>query len=327
MIGVITIEIENRMSEITGNLRQDVKDFLNESVNLVTGFFKRGVCTVRAVADKWKAFARDISNAVDMLMEPPFMGNGPEAPAQELDPAAEPVVTVMESKDSRFPAGMKLSLSQANELVGKADMEQMEAGHLPMPVQVKIDYTKDGRTDRYWLPLEIGAGGDLLMQMQEHIDRYLTYPEETARLFQGVPEKYRDELHSVFAPMLEQSLRELSTDVLNYFRRHCDISTLEHTSALQAQALPEAQRESLLTSTKLAVKTLRRAANTGQQQPITQWERFAPSESDAPVPPAAPPQRKPQGKNRPSTKLKLTQIKAAQSSGTRSHRGRIAPQR
>lgn len=303
------------MKEITGNLRRDVKDLLGESANLVTGFFKRGVCTVRAVADKWKAFARDISNAVDTLMEPPFVGNGSEAPAQELDPAAEPVVTVMESEDSRFPVGMKLPLSQANDLVDKADMEQREEGRLPMPIQVKIDYTKDGRTDRYWLPLEIGAGGDLLTQMQKHIDRYLTSPEEVARLFQDVPEQYQDELRTTFAPLLKQSLRDLSMNVLSYFRRHCDISTLERTSVLQAQALPEAQRESLLTSTNLAVQTLRRTANAGQQQSSPQQER------------CVPPQREPQRKNRSSVKLKLAKIKASQPNGTAPHRGRSTPQR
>ena len=56
------------MGEITGNLKRDVKDLLGESANLVTGFFKRGLCTVRAVADKWKAFAHDISTAVDTLL-------------------------------------------------------------------------------------------------------------------------------------------------------------------------------------------------------------------------------------------------------------------
>ena len=206
MIGVITIETENRMKEITGNLRRDVKDLLGESANLVTGFFKRGACTVRAVADKWKAFARDISNAVDTLMEPPFAGDGPEAPAQELNPAAEPVVTVMESGDSRFPVGMKLPLSQANELVGKADMEQAGAGHLPMPVQLKIDYTKDGCTDRYWLPLEIGAGGDLLTQMQKHINRYVfTIQVGGNHRLVAVP---------------QQALGKLNADGVSLFRRH-----------------------------------------------------------------------------------------------------------
>ena len=266
------------MKEITENLKRDVKDLLTESANLVTGFFKRGACTVRAVAGKWKAFAQDISDAVDALMEPPFMGNGPEAPAQELDPEAEPVVTVMESEHSRFPVGMKLTLSQANELVATADMEQIQAGGPPVPVQFKIDYTKDSYTDCYWLPLEIGSNGDLLTQMEKHIDRYLTQPEEVTRLFEEVPEYCRDELYTTFAPMLVQNLHELSGGVLNYFRRHCDISTFERTSEIQAQALPEAQGKSLLASTKLAVKAMRRAANTGQQ-PIVQHEK----EQSAPI--------------------------------------------
>lgn len=45
------MEHNSRMKEITGNLKQDVKDLLGESASLFTGFFKRGVCTVRAVAD------------------------------------------------------------------------------------------------------------------------------------------------------------------------------------------------------------------------------------------------------------------------------------
>ena len=84
------MEHNSRMKEITGNLKQDVKDLLGESASLFTGFFKRGACTVRAVADKWKAFAHDISAAVDDLMKPPFAEGGPEAPMVSLDPEGEP---------------------------------------------------------------------------------------------------------------------------------------------------------------------------------------------------------------------------------------------
>ena len=62
----------SRMKEITGNLKRDMRDLVDESAHVVTGFFKRGVCTVRAVADKWRAFTQDISAAVDELMKPPF---------------------------------------------------------------------------------------------------------------------------------------------------------------------------------------------------------------------------------------------------------------
>lgn len=62
-----------------------IKDLLGESASLFTGFFKRGACTVRAVADKWKTFAHGISEAVDELMKPPFAEGGPGGPG----PAAE----------------------------------------------------------------------------------------------------------------------------------------------------------------------------------------------------------------------------------------------
>ncbi|MCB5377598.1 hypothetical protein LIP85_17760, partial [Flavonifractor plautii] len=155
------MEHNSRMKEITGNLKQDVKDLLGESASLFTGFFKRGACTVRAVADKWKAFAHDISAAVDDLMKPPFAEGGPEAPMVNLDSEGEPIVTITESMDERFPTGKQMSLSQAEEYVRQVDQEYREAERTPQAVKVKIDYMKDGRTDRYWLPLEIGAGGSL----------------------------------------------------------------------------------------------------------------------------------------------------------------------
>ena len=166
------MEHNSRMKEITGNLKQDVKDLLGESASLFTGFFKRGACTVRAVADKWKAFAHDISAAVDDLMKPPFAEGGPEAPMVSLDPEGEPIVTITESMDERFPTGKQMSLSQAENYVRQVDQEYREAERTPQAVKVKIDYVKDGRTDRYWLPLEIGAGGSLLEQMQTHIGAY-----------------------------------------------------------------------------------------------------------------------------------------------------------
>ena len=125
------MEHNSRMKEITGNLKQDVKDLLGESVSLFTGFFKRGVCTVRAVADKWKAFAHDISAAVDDLMKPPFAEGGPEAPDASLDPEGEPIVTVTESMDERFPTGKQMSLSQAEEYVRQVDQEYREAELTP----------------------------------------------------------------------------------------------------------------------------------------------------------------------------------------------------
>ena len=97
----------SRMIEITGNLRRDMKDLLGESAHIVTGFFKRGVCTVRAVADKWRTFTQDISAAVDELMKPPFLEGGPDAPLSTMEEGAEPIVTVTGIIDRNFPLESK----------------------------------------------------------------------------------------------------------------------------------------------------------------------------------------------------------------------------
>ena len=153
------MEHNSRMKEITGNLKQDVKDLLGESASLFTGFFKRGACTVRAVADKWKAFAHDISAAVDDLMKPPFAEGGPEAPMVSLDPEGEPIVTITESMDERFPTGKQMSLSQAENYVRQVDQEYREAERTPQAVKVKIDYVK--RPDRPLLAPSGNRGGRL----------------------------------------------------------------------------------------------------------------------------------------------------------------------
>lgn len=102
MIGVSTIETENRMKEIAGNLKRDMKDLLGESANIVSGFFKRGACTVRGMADRWKNFTQDISGAVGTLFQP-FENALPPAPP----PEREPMVTVMESGAPELPVGTR----------------------------------------------------------------------------------------------------------------------------------------------------------------------------------------------------------------------------
>lgn len=286
------------MKEITGNLKRDVKDLLTESASLVTGVFKRGACTVRAVADKWKAFAHDISDAVDTLMQPPFV-EGRDAPVQELPADGEPTVTVTESIDGHFPMGMKLPLSQANELVGSVSREYMEEEYTIQPVTVQIDYMKDGQTDRYFLPLQIGGGGDLLDQMRERVDHYRGNQEQVARLFESVPEAHREELRSVFTPAIQGSLADLSAGVLHHFQRHCDISTLEQQFQAQAAVLPEKQQQAFQQSARETVAALRQAVNTGQPPARPEPQR----ESQTPASPERP---------RRSVKVQLRQMKETQ---------------
>ncbi len=295
-----------RMKEITGNLKQDVKDLLGESANLFTGFFKRGACTVRAVSDKWKDFARDISAAVDTLMKPPFAENGPEAPREELAPDAEPVVTVMESIEEHLPIGRQMTLSQANEEIRRLDMQYQEKEWTAQPVKIKIDYTRNGQTDRYWLPLQIGAGGGLLGQMKARLDSYRTDPEMVSRLFDTIPEEHRAAFEAGLTPFVNENVNELSTGLLHYFHRHCDIAALEQQFDAQASVLPEKEQPSFRTGAEKTVVGLRRAVNTGvpMEQPTVQREQTV-----VPVRPETQEQPSVGEKPRQSVRVRLWEIK------------------
>lgn len=306
---------ETRMKEITGSLKQDVKDLLGESANLVTGFFKRGACTVRVMAEKWKAFAHDISGAVDTLMKPAFLETGPEAPAPTLNPEGQPIVTVTESIIKEFPIGRQMPLSEANEQVRLLDAAYFDGELTSQPIQVKIDYTLDGQTDRYWLPLEIGAGGSLLEQMQSHIDAYRADPAKVDRLFDSVSPAYSETLRSEFAPELRACLDQLATKLTGFFQRHCDIAELEQQLTAQASVLPEKEQQAFRQSAQKTVVALRRTANTGETpSPVNQ--RTAPPKEALEA-----------GRERKSVKYTLRQIKEAQSARTAPPKARTAPAR
>ena len=256
------------MKEITGNLRQDVKDLLGESASLFTGFFKRGVCTVRAVADKWKAFAHDISGTVDELMKPPFAEGGPEAPAPQLNSKDEPMVTVVESTDEHFPEKLQMPLSQAERRVLQISELYRAHNQEPQPVKVKIDYMKNGQTDRYFLPLQIGS--------------YQANQEKISQLFHSVPDEYRKVLQKELTPFLHNSLDGLSKELLPYFQWHCGVGELGRQLEEQADMLPENERASFRSGVQEALDGLRQSINLGNipEPPALYRERTAQQEAD-----------------------------------------------
>lgn len=256
----------SRMKEITGNLKRDMRDLLNESASIMTGFFKRGVCTVRAVADKWRTFTQDISTAVDELMKPPFLANGPDAPLPSMKEGAEPIVTVTGGIDRNFPIGKQMLLSQANAYVAEKDAAYVEERIPPQTVKVRIDYIRDGQTDCYCLPLRIGAGGNLLEQMAAHLEAYRADPDQVSALFQQAPEAYRQELEAELTPFIRENLEELSYGTLQYFQRHCDISELAQQLEGQASVLPKGQQTEFEERAKKTILSLRRAANGASSQ-------------------------------------------------------------
>ena len=306
---VISIAAESRMKEITGNLKQDVKDLLGESASLFTGFFKRGVCTVRAVADKWKAFAHDISGTVDELMKPPFAEGGPEAPALLLNSKDEPIVTVVESTDEHFPEKLQMPLSQAERRILQIDELYRAHNQEPQPVKVKIDYMKNGQTDRYFLPLQIGTGGSLLAQMREHISSYQGNQEKISQLFHSVPDEYRASLQNELTPFLHNSLDGLSKELLPYFQWHCGVGELGRQLEEQADMLTENQRAAFQAGVRNTLDGLRQSLNLGVVPEPPALYREQPAQKIEIAADRILPKEPPRASSRHSVKVRLKKIR------------------
>ena len=280
MIGVSTIETENRMKEIAGNLKRDMKDLLGESANIVSGFFKRGACTVRGMADRWKNFTQDISGAVGTLFQP-FENALPPA----LPPEREPMVTVMESGAPELPVGTRMTLYEAETRITRLNSERWNSDGEPSPVRVAIDYIMEGEQDRYWLPLDIGAGcPSMLDQMEDYVTACFYHPNVVAQDFYNATEGLGALLHERFGPQLQDDLEKLSSKVLGFFRQHCTISRMEEQFEVQAEAMPQNGRKQFERSMAETITALRLAANTGRQAPAPQREQARPIKPEEPPP-------------------------------------------
>ena len=306
------MESNNRMGEITGNLKRDMKDLLSESANIVTGFFKRGLCTVRAVADKWKTFAQSVSSAAYELMKPPFI-EGPEAPAANLHPAAEPVVTVTESRDRDFPGGKRMTLSEANEYIRQMDTRRHETQSTPHMVKVKIDYMWGDTSDRYWLPLEIGSGrGGLLEQMEQRLTYYRTDPQRIMQEFDfsKVDVQYQEFYRTSFLPFVQTSIEDLHSNLLPYFRNHCNITELKQKAEALIPGMGEGRQAQFKVKLEEQVAALRQQVNSGEMKQMpqqVQLKQNSPQRATQDKPPQA----------RQSVKVRLEQIKAKQGTQAR----------
>ena len=293
------------------------------------------MCTVRAVADKWRTFTQDISAAVDELMKPPFLEGGPDAPLSTMEEGAEPIVTVTGIIDRNFPIGKQMPLSLANVYVAEMDAAYREEELPAQPVKVRIDYIRDGRTDCYCLPLHIGAGGSLLEQMERHLETYRADPNRVSALFQQAPEAYRLQLEEEFTPFVRESLEDLSQGTLQYFQRHCDISELEQQLQGQAAVLPESQRAPFEDKAAKTVFSLRRAANGAvpQEEHTDQTEQRAahpvPASREAvPGEMTQPPQQAEGGESpQRSVKVKIRRLKQKQARRPQRPKVHLTPER
>ncbi len=303
------MDTNNRMKEIAGNLHRDVKDLLQESANIVTGFFKDGLCTVRGAVDRWKNFTHDISGAFVSLFQP----GSRDAAMPDILPDQGPIVTVMESGDPDLPVGTCLRISEMEARIGELNRDYDSLDKPDYPVRLAIDYRMDGEVDRYWLPITTGPGwGPMLEQMHNYVDSCLKDPAGVTAPFYDAPAGLAELLHESFGPQLQDDLEKLSTRVLGFFQQHCTISQLEQQFGKQAMAMPEKERNNFLQGMRKTIRGLREATNTGQGlDPVR--ERTAPTREETPP--------------RQSVKVKLNKIKREQAKGPIHVKARTVPER
>lgn len=165
------------MKEIADNLKRDVKELLDESANIVTGYFKDGFFTANGVVNSWKSFTRGISNFAKTLSDPDLF-------APVVLQNHQPLVTVEESDYEELPTGTQLPLSEMEQLIEQLNY-QWDFDEPDKTVRVVIDYRMDNQHDRYRLPFQIGRGHGTLLEQMQHYHVRGGIPKQRPRKLKG----------------------------------------------------------------------------------------------------------------------------------------------
>ena len=227
---------------------------------------------------------------------------------------AGPTVTILEGSLGEYRQGQTLPLFDANQLVRQQALQYQQTGEKPPALRVRFDYMAEGRTDSYILPVDLGEKGDLLDHMQAWVEHYRTDPKLVMQLFDNAPAQHRDRLRELLAPVFRDSLNDLSTKVVQHFRRHCDISALEQHLQGQARAMPKRAQQDFYKTTRESIGALRKAANT---ELLAFYDK----------PQSVSVQKNEVKSLRPSVRVQLRQNQAKQAAKVVPHKARPAPQR
>ena len=184
----------------------------------------------------------------------------PQADTPVLDPAAEPVVTILFSESPYLEIGQKMPLHEANDLFAKLDAEHPGNGYYDK-TDFRIDFIFQGEAQSYSGRQDFGdRDGSLIVHMRDYQDFYLHNGEWKNYLLQ---QKGAEALAE------DQASREtFVSEIIPYMELHCNLSRLEQ----EAQRLLES--DSALKPEKTAyykamvnyVKNCRPLLNQGQYQ-------------------------------------------------------------
>lgn len=153
--------------------------------------------------------------------------------APELDPAIQPIVTIIWSESAGLRDGQQMTLAEADPLFQRLDAAHTEPGY--DKTKFRIDFTFQGELDSYEGRQDFGDGDGGLI---EHIKSYQEYYAHD--------ESWKNHiLHNDGPEALEQDTahRELIlNEFIPYLQLHCNLTQLERAGAEQLEvlrALPE----------------------------------------------------------------------------------------
>ncbi len=146
-----------------------------------------------------------------------------------LDPAIQPVVTVVWSESNELQDGIKLPLSLANEIFRSLDAAKLnERGY--DKTKFEIDYTLNGEASHYEGQQDLGDGdGSLIEHIENFHTGYIQNEEYKSRLLQNDGQE-----------AMEQTIaghEQVVNEIVPYLKLHDSLSQMEQAAG---QAMREA---------------------------------------------------------------------------------------
>ena len=200
--------------ELEGGQLDDTEYFLSEARDeILSGLEPQGRVVETLTGETLEAFqeAAEQANAI----VPPE----PQAEAPALDPAAEPVVTILFSESPHLETGQQISLYEADALFAKLDAEHPGGGYYDK-TDFRIDFTFQGEAHSYSGRQDFGdRDGSLIEHIRGYQEFYL-HDEQWKNyvLQQQGPEALAE----------DQASREaFVSEIIPYMELHCNLSRLE----------------------------------------------------------------------------------------------------
>ena len=200
--------------ELEGGQLDDTEYFLSEARDeILSGLEPQGRVVETLTGETLEAFqeAAEQANAI----VPPE----PQAEAPALDPAAEPIVTILFSESPYLETGQQMPLYEADALFAKLDAEHPGGGYYDK-TDFRIDFTFQGEAHSYSGRQDFGdRDGSLIEHIRGYQEFYL-HDEQWKNyvLQQQGPEALAE----------DQASREaFVSEIIPYMELHCNLSRLE----------------------------------------------------------------------------------------------------